>query len=123
MGKTKTTDPTTLMFGRTLKRLRRARRMTQEDLGEASGLASDTIRRIEIHDVSPRLATLAMIARGLGLPISTMFEALDLAELDVEREIVRAARPLTPAERALAPRVLRTIAALFEAAVEADDGQ
>jgi DNA-binding XRE family transcriptional regulator len=44
-------------FGRHIRRLRRARDMTQEQLAERSGLSSDTIRRLELADFSPSLDT------------------------------------------------------------------
>jgi transcriptional regulator with XRE-family HTH domain len=66
------------MFGRHAKSLRKARKYTQEQLAERSGLAADTIRRLERHEFSPSLNTLRKLATGLDLPLVTLFEAMEV---------------------------------------------
>jgi transcriptional regulator with XRE-family HTH domain len=55
-------------FGRRVKRLREAFRMTQEDLAERCGLGVTTIRDLERgHTTFPQEATVEVLADGLGL--------------------------------------------------------
>ena len=71
-------------FGEHIKRLREVRRLTQEDLSERSGLAVDTIRRLERRDFSPSLRTVRKIGKGLGMSISTMFNSFELEEVPAQ---------------------------------------
>ncbi len=52
-------------FGAHVKRLREVRRLTQEELAVRSGLAADTIRRLEHQEFSPSLRTLRKVCKGL----------------------------------------------------------
>jgi transcriptional regulator with XRE-family HTH domain len=63
--------------------LREVRRLTQEELAERSGLASDTIRRLEHQEFSPSLRTLRKVCMGLDLTVAAMFNSF---ELDAESE-------------------------------------
>jgi transcriptional regulator with XRE-family HTH domain len=63
--------------------LREVRRLTQEELAERSGLASDTIRRLEHQEFSPSLRTLRKVCMGLDLSVAAMFNSF---ELDTESE-------------------------------------
>jgi len=67
-------------LGSHVKRLREVRRLTQDELAERSGLAADTIRRLEHEEFSPSLRTLRKVCKGLGISVSAMFNALELAE-------------------------------------------
>ena len=70
MGKarTKTGDPD---FGRSIRKLRKARGLTQEELAEHADLSSDTIRRLELAGFSPSLDTLRKLATGLRMDLVT----------------------------------------------------
>jgi transcriptional regulator with XRE-family HTH domain len=83
-------------LGQHVKRLRRARGLTQEQLAERSGLSSDTIRRLEHGSFSPSLDTLTKLCEGLSLSLSTLFTVFELADRDDLQEIVDllASRPL-----------------------------
>src|SRR5690606_6283845 len=72
-------------FGRHVLSLRRARGMTQEVLAERSGLAVDTIRRLEHGSFSPSLDTLRKLCMGLDLMLSTLFETFELGARDESR--------------------------------------
>jgi transcriptional regulator with XRE-family HTH domain len=63
--------------------LREVRRLTQEELAERSGLAPDTIRRLEHQEFSPSLRTLRKVCLGLDLSVAAMFNSF---ELDAESE-------------------------------------
>jgi transcriptional regulator with XRE-family HTH domain len=65
-------------FGAHIKRLREVRRMTQEQLAERSGLAADTIRRLEHQDFSPTLRTLRRVCKGMEVSVARMFAAFEL---------------------------------------------
>jgi transcriptional regulator with XRE-family HTH domain len=63
----RTRDPRLVDFGRVVRRARRERDMSQEALGDASGLATKHISEIERANRDVRLTTLLQIADGLGL--------------------------------------------------------
>ena len=58
--------------------LRRARKLTQEQLAERADLSADTIRRLEGGGMSPTYRTLRKIAKGLDLPLQTLFASLEI---------------------------------------------
>jgi transcriptional regulator with XRE-family HTH domain len=75
-------------FGQHVLSLRRSRKLTQEGLADAAGLAADTIRRLEHGTFSPSLQTLRRICRGLGLQLSTLFTSFELDEPRVAQEVL-----------------------------------
>lgn len=103
-------------FGAHVKRLREVRRLTQEELAERSGLASDTIRRLEHQDFSPSLRTLRKVCKGLGITVAAMFGSFELR--GVPEELARVNSALTgrsPAVLGLVERVvLELLASLDE---------
>jgi transcriptional regulator with XRE-family HTH domain len=99
----------TAEFGWFVKRLRRARGLTQEQLADRCGLSSDTIRRLEHGAFSPSLDTLTKLCEGLSLSLSTLFSAFELAERDDAREITDLLASRPPREYQLVYRVLRTL--------------
>jgi transcriptional regulator with XRE-family HTH domain len=102
------TSPDTT-FGKHVRSLRRARGQTQEQLAVASGLSADTIRRLEHGSFSPSLTTLVKLCTGLGLRLSTLFEAFELGTLDKRRELMDLLATRSPRDLALATRVLRAL--------------
>jgi transcriptional regulator with XRE-family HTH domain len=76
-------------FGAHVKRLREVRGLTQEELAERSGLAPDTIRRLEHQDFSPSLRTLRKVCGGLGLSVATMFNSFELRDNEASAELAR----------------------------------
>ena len=75
-------------FGRHVRSCRKARGYTQETLAETSGLSADTIRRLEHGSFSPSLVTLHKLCAGLDISLSTLFEAYELGERRVHREVL-----------------------------------
>src|SRR5882724_9613222 len=75
-----------------LRRLRRLRRLTQEDVARRTGRAMPRINEVERGKTDPRLSTLLAIAR-----------ALDAELVAVPREQLAAVRQLTEASAAAAP--------------------
>jgi transcriptional regulator with XRE-family HTH domain len=76
-------------FGARLKAMRERRGLTQEQLAEMSGLASDTIRRAEHGSFAPSLRTMNKMAAGLAVPVHTLLRA-DFDEVDDLAECIRA---------------------------------
>lgn len=66
-------------FGRHVRSLRVERGLTQEQLAERSGLAADTIGRLEQGGFAPSLETLRKLCAGLDILLSELFEAYDNA--------------------------------------------
>jgi ribosome-binding protein aMBF1 (putative translation factor) len=58
--------------GKTIRDLRRARNITQEELAERSGLPQSHISRIESGQHSPSHHTISKIAKGLRVPIGQL---------------------------------------------------
>jgi transcriptional regulator with XRE-family HTH domain len=63
----RTPDAKLVEFGRTVRRARRERDMSQEALARAAGLATKHVSEIERANRDVRLTTLLQIADGLGL--------------------------------------------------------
>lgn len=61
-----------------LKRLRLARKLTQEDLGAATGLKQTAISRYEKGKAKPDLSSLLKLAVGLRARVETIVEGLDV---------------------------------------------
>jgi transcriptional regulator with XRE-family HTH domain len=70
-------DPTPQSLGAYIRRLRKARGLTQEELAERCELATDTIRRLEHGSFSPSLRTLRKLAKGFELSVAQLFEGFE----------------------------------------------
>ncbi len=64
-------------FGRTVRRLRERTRYSQERFADSIGVHRTYIGSIERGESNPSLDVIGRIARGLGLPISRLFEAVE----------------------------------------------
>lgn len=63
-------------FGENLKRARRKRGLSQEELGLAAGLDGAVISRIEAGQREPRVKNIARIAAALGVPVGRLFDGI-----------------------------------------------
>lgn len=63
-------------FGKKVASLRQKRGLTQEQLGERTGLAVDSIGAIEQGRRWARLTTLHKLAKGLGVPVDELLKGL-----------------------------------------------
>jgi transcriptional regulator with XRE-family HTH domain len=72
--------------GPALRRLRRQRGMTQEDLAAASGVAQDTISQIELGKREPYATTLRKLAGALDVPVAALFEGGGQEVIDLAHE-------------------------------------
>lgn len=79
-------------LGEDLRGLRRARRLTLEDLAAASGKSVSFISKIERGLARPSVTTLQELADALGVPVGWFFETDGPAPVDERPYIVRANR-------------------------------
>ena len=100
-----------LRFGNHMRRLRNARRLTQEKLAERSELSVDAVRRIERGVFSPSLETLGKLAAGLDVSLKTLFHSFERERPDQVAEICDFLAERSGREVRLAWRVIQ---AMFE---------
>ena len=96
-------------FGRHIRSLRKARGLTQDRLAEKSGVAVDTIRRLELGSFSPSLDTLTKVGNGMSLRLSTMFESCEIGAREDTRELAELLTSRSRRDLDLAGRVLRSL--------------
>lgn len=68
-------DPILVIVGAEVRRLRKARRLTQATLGQAVGINPNLLGRIERGEQNPTLLTLARIADGLDVTIGELVQS------------------------------------------------
>lgn len=73
----RTASPDLLAFGRTLRKARRDRDLSQEALAHEAGLSAKHVGEIERANKDPRLTTVLRLARALELRSGELFGALD----------------------------------------------
>lgn len=56
-----------------LRRLRRERGLTQQELADAAGMTQHTVSELELGRQEPRPSTLKKLARGLGVEVPELF--------------------------------------------------
>lgn len=61
--------------GDLIRTTRKARNLTQKQLGELSGIAEPTIRRYELGKLNPKYETLQRIAKALGISVLQLIPA------------------------------------------------
>ncbi len=72
--------------GKKLRRLRRSRGLTLEELAERAGLTKGFLSQIERDKTSPSVSALKAILDVLGEDISTFFKDMDVKERNVFRK-------------------------------------
>lgn len=60
-------------LGKRMRTLRKLRGLTQEELGEKSGISYKFIGEIERGEVNPSLNSLILIAKALGIYVNNLF--------------------------------------------------
>lgn len=70
-------DPRLVVFGRTVRRARRDREISQEALAHDAGLAAKHVSEIERANLDPRLTTVLKLARALDLTAGELFALYD----------------------------------------------
>ena len=74
-------------LGPHVKSLRDVRKLTQDELAARSGLATDTIRRLEHEDFSPSLRTLKKVARGLKITLLALISSWTMSDSEIPRSL------------------------------------
>jgi transcriptional regulator with XRE-family HTH domain len=69
-----------MSVGRRIHQLRSESRITQRELGEATGLAVSYLSRVENCRLTPTLPTLTKIAGALSVPLTALFDATPTLE-------------------------------------------
>lgn len=64
-------------FAANVERLRKKRKMTQEQLGWAAGIHQTAVARIESGERRPTLTTIFKLAAGLEVPPARLFENIN----------------------------------------------
>jgi transcriptional regulator with XRE-family HTH domain len=95
-------------LGARVKAMRLRRGLTQEELAERSGLAADTVRRLEQAVFSPSHRTLSKIATGLAVPV----HALLSDDCDAADDLAECIRALPEREFRIACAMVRVLARL-----------
>lgn len=70
-------ENTDMAFGAKLARLRNGKNWTQADLAERIGVQQPTIQRWEAEGRQPRRASLAKLAKVLGVEVAELFDAAE----------------------------------------------
>lgn len=97
-------------IGERIRRLRKARKLTLEELARATDLSQPFISQIERDIKTPSIETLSRICGALGVTLAEFFSAGGAKPPDIER-LVEAALRLTPQQRELLSRFLEQISA------------
>lgn len=108
-------SPTSRRFGRYLRELRTARKLTQVELARTCRLAADSVSRIESGRFSPSLDTLVKLSKGLRIDLDGLFSGFVQDDVAGAFELIALARSLTPAERRVGLRILVVLAGLLGA--------
>ena len=83
-------------YGEAIKQLRQERGLSQEEVAHAAGVATSTVSRIERASIEPRAAALEKIAKGLGVTLVELAEAIE--RTDRANQGSRAGRATNPKE-------------------------
>lgn len=69
-------DELFLRFGEKVRQLRIEKKLSQEQLGFASGITMNFVSRIELGKVEPCLRVILQLARGLDVAPSALLDSL-----------------------------------------------
>jgi transcriptional regulator with XRE-family HTH domain len=73
----RTAPPQLVAFGRTVRKARRDRELSQEALADEAGLSAKHVGEIERANKDPRLTTVLKLARALELRSGELFGQFD----------------------------------------------
>jgi transcriptional regulator with XRE-family HTH domain len=73
----RTASPQLLAFGRTVRKARRDRDLSQEALADEAGLSAKHVGEIERANKDPRLTTVLKLAEALELSSNELFRQFD----------------------------------------------
>ncbi len=75
-------------FGRKIKKLRKAKGLSQEELAERIDRTVDTVSNIERGVSAPRLETVYDLAAVLDVPLHILLQQTDAPPVDRDKEIL-----------------------------------
>lgn len=67
-------EPILIKFGQRIRTLRKARKLSQEQLAELTGFHRNYIGMIERGERNPALVNIEVFAKAFGLSLSELFE-------------------------------------------------
>lgn len=73
----RTASPELLAFGRTLRKARRDRDLSQEALADEAGLSAKHVGEIERANKDPRLTTILKLANAMNMRSAELFGQFD----------------------------------------------
>jgi transcriptional regulator with XRE-family HTH domain len=104
-------DPLKRKLGARVKELRKARKMTQQELADKIHIAPKHLSRIEVGGNFPSLKTLAKISRHLKVELTDLFEFSHLKEdaSDLRRTLDQLLNRASKSEYKLAIQMIQTL--------------
>lgn len=103
-------DSITIRLGERIRRLRKERGLSQEQLGEKSGLHTNYIGQIERGEKNLTIESLQKVAIGLDIPIGQLFQNIELVEENSELyEIIELLSRRAPKDYEMVLQILKTI--------------
>ena len=107
------------VLGERLKKARKDRGLTQEQLAERAGLSTRHIAKIEKGDVNPSFEVLSTLVKTLGVSFDAIF---DPASEQVEAEIQEIAGLYRACPKQGQRLILATIRAMVKALMDKSEG-
>lgn len=78
-----------MSIGDNLKKIRKNKKMTQEDFGKLVGLSTNTVQRYELGKRQPNIETINKIAEALGVPITELINNdYDKSKYELEKALL-----------------------------------
>lgn len=74
-------------LGHKIKKVRKTKELTQEELAERSNLTLSYVSKIETGRRNPTILTLIKISEGLGIEIDDFFGGIKKKDVDVIKEL------------------------------------
>ena len=65
-------SPTAKQMGMRLRKLRKARKMSQAALAERAGISREYVRKLEAGAQDPTVGMLTKLAKALGVPVTEL---------------------------------------------------
>lgn len=76
-------------IGDNLKKIRKNKKMTQEDFGKLVGLSTNTVQRYELGKRQPTIETINKIAEALGVSINELIDSdYDKSKYELEKSLL-----------------------------------
>lgn len=70
-----------MSIGDNLKKIRKNKKMTQQDFGKLVGLSTNTVQRYELGKRQPNIETITKIAEALEVPVNELLNPISTEEM------------------------------------------